>query len=124
MKICTLCKREFEDAYRVCPIDGLALQEVAGSGDPNEKVTIPNVQLGEKIADGRLGPIYRAMDAARGLVAVQIVNKEVLSNEVLSESFQEAVKLATRLEHAHIVRTFGFETASDGTGAVLMEYVA
>src|SRR5262245_30635335 len=124
MKICPLCKRTWEDAYRVCPIDGLALEDSGEATDPNARKPLGNLQLGDKLADGALGPIYRAVDPARGPVAVQIVNPDLLASEVLKESFQEAVKLSTRLQHAHIVKVFGIEAAPDGGLAVVMELVA
>src|SRR6185436_19831258 len=124
MKICPLCKRSWEDAYRVCPIDGLALEDSGEATDPNARKALGNLQLGDKIADGALGPIYRAVDPARGPVAVQIVNPDIIASQVLKESFQEAVKLSARLQHAHIVKVYGVETGPDGGLAVVMELIA
>jgi serine/threonine protein kinase len=124
MKLCPLCKRSWEDDFRVCPIDGLALQAAQAEADPLAGKALGNVKVSEKIADGELGPIYRGEDPERGTVAIQYINQDRVSSPVLLEAFEDAVKLASKLIHPHVVRVHGLERATDGTVAVVMEYVA
>jgi hypothetical protein len=123
MRTCPICKRSWESEFRICPIDGVALQEAAGGADPFVGKTIARCRLVEKIADGDLGPIFKAEDPIRGLSAVQVTPPERIASPVLLETFASAVKLATQLNHPHAVRVFGMETTPDGYTAVVMEYV-
>ncbi len=123
MKLCPLCKRTWEDDFRVCPIDGLALQAVEAETDPFAGKTVGAVKVSDKIADGDLGPIYRAEDPARGTVALQYINADRMASPVLMEAFEDAVQLAAKLIHPHVIRVYSLERAPDGTVTVLMEYV-
>ncbi len=124
MRLCPLCKRSWEDDFRVCPIDGLALQAVEAETDPFAGKTLGALKISEKIADGDLGPIYRAEDPTRGAVAIQYINQDRVASPVLMEAFEDAVNLAAKLIHPHVLRVYSLERAPDGTVAVVMEYVA
>ena len=56
----------------------MPLEEKAGDADPYVGQTLANCRIIEKIADGELGPIYRAEDQVRGVVALQIIPQEQL----------------------------------------------
>ncbi len=124
MKLCPLCKRTWEDEFRVCPIDGLALQAAAVESDPYSGQTVGQARVGQKIADGELGPVYRADDPVLGAIAVQFISAERLASPVLMEAFEDAVKRAAGLNHPNVVRVYSVKRTSDGKAAVLMEYVA
>jgi serine/threonine protein kinase len=123
MKLCPICKRSWDDDFRVCPIDGLALQAGPAEADPLAGKALGSLRVSDKIADGELGPIYRGEDPSRGTVAVQYINQDRVASPVLMEAFEDAVKLAAKLIHPHVVRVHGLEHAADGTAAVIMEYV-
>lgn len=123
MKICSVCNRSWEDDFRMCPIDGSPLQSAGpGQSDPNIGRNIGKCRVVEKIGDGDLGAIYKSEEPIRGIVALQIINPDRISSPILLEAFSDAVKLAVKLSHPHVVRVYGLETAEDGTVAVLMEY--
>lgn len=121
MKYCSTCKRSWEEDFRVCPIDGSPLQEMPAGADPYVGRSVGSCRVVEKIADGELGPIYKAEEPVRGPVALQIIPQDKLGSPILLEAFGDAVKLAARLNHPNILRVYGMETAPDGTNAVLME---
>ncbi len=122
MKTCPLCKRNWEDEFRVCPIDGLALQVIPES-DPYRGKSIGQVRIGDKIADGELGPIYRGEDPVHGVVAVQFVPQSRLASSVLMDAFADAVALAAKLDHPNVIRVYYLERAPDGGAAVVSDYV-
>ncbi len=125
MKFCPICKRNWEDDFRVCPIDGLPLQAVAGGDtDPHVGQVFGTARVTEKIADGEIGPIYRAEDPSRGALAVQFIPPDELQSAVLAEAFEDAVKLAAKVNHPNAIRVYSLERTPDGQAAVLMEYVA
>ncbi len=123
MKICPLCKRSWEEGFRVCPIDGLALQASVAESDPFAGQSMGQTKIGEKIADGDQGPIYRADDPAYGAIAVQFIRAEKLASPILLEAFEEAIKSAARVNHPNVVRIYSSQRSADGGVAVLMEYV-
>ncbi len=125
MKTCPICRRSWGDDFRVCPIDGLPLQDAGteGGGDPFIGANLGTCRVVEKIADGDLGPVYKGEDPVRGSVAIQIISKDRVASPVLLEAFADAVGLAAQLNHPRVVRVFGMETAGDGTPFVSMEYV-
>jgi len=127
MKTCSVCRRSWADDFRVCPIDGLPLQDAGGgptgSADPQIGRMLGNSRVVEKIADGDLGPVYKAEDPVRGAVALQMIAKDRVASPILLEAFVEAVKLSAQINHPHVVRVFGAETGPDGTPSVTMEFV-
>jgi serine/threonine protein kinase len=123
MRTCPICKRSWQPEFRVCPIDGVPLEESSAGTDPFIGRNIGRCRLVEKIADGELGPIFKAEDPERGVSAVQITPQERISSPVLLESFSSAVKLATQLNHPHAIRVYGMEVDAQGSPAVIMEYV-
>lgn len=124
MKLCPLCKRSWEDGFRVCPIDGLALQSAPAESDPYTGKTIGQVRIGQKIADGDQGPVYHAEDPVLGAIAVQFIDPERLASPVLMEAFADVVKLAAKITHPNVIRIYSLENSAEATAAVLMEYVA
>src|SRR5437867_10243051 len=124
MKTCPVCKRSWDDDFRMCPIDGAPLQEGGPSqGDPFIGKHIAQCRLVEKLGDGDLGPIYKAEEPIRGVVAIQLISPERIASPILLESFSDTVKQVAKLNHPNAVIVFGIETVADGTVAVLMEYV-
>jgi serine/threonine protein kinase len=123
MKFCPLCKRNWEDEFRVCPIDGLALQSAPAEGDPRLGLIVGQARVAEKLADGDSGPIYRADDPVRGPIAVQFIASDRLSSPVLAEAFENTLKLAAKVNHTNVVAIYSLEHTPDGQSAVLMEYV-
>jgi serine/threonine protein kinase len=111
----------------MCPIDGLPLQDAgAGTGggsDPYIGKNLGSSRVVEKIADGDLGPVYKAEDPVRGVVALQIIAPDRVASPVLLDAFADAVKLAAQLNHPNAVRVYGMESTADGSHAVAMEFV-
>jgi serine/threonine protein kinase len=123
MRTCPICKRSWQPEFRICPIDGVPLEESGAAVDPLIGKTVGRCRLVEKIADGDLGPIFKAEDPEHGVSAVQITPSERMSSSVLLESFGNAVKLTAQLNHPHAIRVYGMEINSQGSPAVFMEYV-
>jgi serine/threonine protein kinase len=123
MKFCPICKRNWDDDFRVCPIDGIALQTVDSETDSAGGQTAGPAHLKEKIAEGDTGPVYRAEDPVHGVIAVQLIAPDKLQSAALAEAFEDAVKLAARIDHPNVIRVFSLEHTQDGQTAVLMEYV-
>jgi serine/threonine protein kinase len=96
---------------------------MALKSNPKSQLRLGNYDVQEKIADGGMGSVYKALDRVTGqIVAIKLVTPEVAANPVLVERFKQEYRTASGLIHANIVRglDFGFE----GTNLfMVMEYV-
>jgi len=67
-------------------------------------------RLEEKLGEGGLGPLYRAVDVRSDTqVALRALSAEVARPEVV-EAIGQQVEIATELDHKNIVKTFGMAT--------------
>ena len=87
------------------------------------QTTIGGYTILEKIGDGGMGTVYKGHNPLTNkYVAVKVVTKGVLSNEVLRMRFAQECQVARRLDHPNIVRVLDF--GLEGTKPFLvMEYV-
>ena len=94
MKICTVCRRSWGDDFRVCPIDGLPLQDAeaatGAAGDPYIGKTLGNCRVVEKIAEIDWRDVGRD---DRKISELEELKTEVAFNEI-SDSIKELVEIA------------------------------
>lgn len=85
--------------------------------------TISHYDLVEKIAEGGMGTVYRGRDQETGkIVAIKVVPKHLLSNQVFLKRFEQEYAAARALDHPNIVRALDF--GRDGeTPFLVMEFV-
>ena len=84
---------------------------------------VGNYELLEKIAEGGMGAIYRGRDVRDGqIVAVKIMPPHMAANPVLLKRFEQEFKVASRLDHPHIVRALDFGE-SNSSPYLVMEFV-
>jgi serine/threonine protein kinase len=85
--------------------------------------TIGRYDLFEKIAEGGMGTVYKALDKSSGqVVAIKIVPPQVAKNPVLMKRFEQEYSVANSLQHPNIVRALDFG-AHNGSPYLVMEYV-
>jgi eukaryotic-like serine/threonine-protein kinase len=87
------------------------------------QTTMGGYAILEKIGDGGMGTVYKGHNPLTNkYVAVKVVTKGVLGNEVLRMRFAQECQVARRLDHPNIVRVLDF--GLEGTRPFLvMEYV-
>lgn len=85
--------------------------------------TISHYDLLDKIAEGGMGTVYRGRDQVTGqIVAIKVVPKHLLSNQVFLKRFEQEYSAARALDHPNIVRALDF--GRDGeTPYLVMEFV-
>jgi serine/threonine protein kinase len=94
---------------------------IAGSTMPLK--TISHYDLLDKIAEGGMGTVYRGRDTRNGqIVAVKIVPKHLLSNQVFLKRFEQEYTAARALDHPNIVRALDFGREGE-TPFLVMEFV-
>ena len=68
---------------------------------------VGNYDLVQKIGEGAAGAVYKGRHRTTGqIVAIKVVNQDVLDDEVLLKRFQRESTITQRLHHPHIVRSF------------------
>lgn len=80
--------------------------------------------LGEVIAVGGMGRVYRAEQAALGrTVAVKVIHPHLLNDEQVVARFYTEAKASSRLNHPNSVSVIDFGSTDDGILFLVMEYI-
>src|SRR6266498_5267746 len=103
-----------------------ATRRVAASGDMLRPGTVfaNRYEVKEILGVGGMGVVYRAFDRElQEPVAIKTMRPEVLAgNSVALERFKQEIRLARKLAHRHVVRTYDLGEAK-GMYYLTMEYV-
>jgi serine/threonine-protein kinase len=71
-----------------------------------------------------MGRVYEALDLVeRRSVALKVLHRDVAEDEVSVERFKREFSVSTTLPHKHIVEVTAFTPTSDGTFALVMEFL-
>src|SRR5438067_3755330 len=66
------------------------------------------------LGSGGMGEVYRARDRELDdLVALKVIRSDLVADVALVERFRHEVKLARRVTHAHVARTFELGRAGE-----------
>lgn len=131
MKACPTCGRLYPADAGFCPVDGSGLTsatQVPVAPDENDKrvgqLLKERYQIRRVVADGGMGRVYEALDMIeRRNVAVKILHSEVARDPVQVERFKREFEVSRQLPHDHIVEVVDFTELSDGSYALVMEYL-
>ncbi|MFB6262219.1 MAG: protein kinase [Bradymonadaceae bacterium] len=86
-------------------------------------VVADRYELLDRVGEGGMGRVYKAEDLTlHEMVALKVLHVEAAADEEVVEQFRREVKLARRVAHPNVVRTFDIDSA-DGTPFLTMEYV-
>jgi serine/threonine-protein kinase len=90
---------------------------------PAPLVDHPRYQVLDRIGEGGMGVVYRAEHRVMGrVVALKVLNAGVTANPVAIDRFHREVRLASRLNHPHIVTAYDADEAG-GLHFLVMEFV-
>jgi serine/threonine protein kinase len=130
-KQCPSCGNRYPVDALFCPIDGTPLSTTASSSAVSQ---VQDSYLGREILDhieikqlagvGAMGRVYRAFQ--KGIdrdVAVKILHRELSSNQQLVARFLREAKVASRLQHPHVVHVHLAGQLPDGSMYMVMEYL-
>ncbi|TNE50215.1 MAG: hypothetical protein EP343_09075 [Deltaproteobacteria bacterium] len=80
-------------------------------------------ELLSMLGEGGMGSVYRAQDhELEEIVAVKVLRTDLLQRPKLLARFRQEVRLARRITHRNVARTFDLGT-TDGTFYLTMEYI-
>jgi serine/threonine protein kinase len=79
-------------------------------------------QLLQKLGQGGMGSVFKALDENNRVVALKIASRMVASDAVLSRRFENEFTISSQLGHRHIVRALGYGTEG-GLPYLVMEFM-
>jgi serine/threonine-protein kinase len=131
VKACPLCGRLYPDDAGFCPVDGAQLSsatQVPVLADDQDarigQLLCNRYQVRRVVADGGMGRVYEALDMQmRRNVALKVLHPDVASDQVAVERFKREFEVSKLLPHDHIVEVLDFQPTSDGSFALVMEYL-
>jgi eukaryotic-like serine/threonine-protein kinase len=122
LKRCPSCNTVHPDNTLFCPRDGSALIE-ADLWSPGSVIRGKYRLIG-KIGQGGMGAVFKAshvlFDESR---ALKVMNRELMSDEMLVKRFKQEAVMARKLDHPNAVSVDDIDEAEDGRPFMVMEYI-
>ena len=85
---------------------------------------IDNYRIEERIGDGGMGTVYRALDVVLGRqVALKVMHAHFARQPEFRERLQQEARIASQLDHPSIVKIHEFGEDPDGVLYIAMEYI-
>ncbi|MFO0738973.1 MAG: serine/threonine-protein kinase [Labilithrix sp.] len=130
-KVCPRCSGRYELDAAFCPKDGTKLDDPKVEGDDGPAsdrylgtVIAGDIALQSVAGMGAMGRVYRARQ--RGIdrdVAVKILHRELSANTNLVSRFNREAKIASKLQHPHVVEVYLAGQLEDGALYTVMEFL-
>jgi serine/threonine protein kinase len=115
---CDGCGYRFEAAQEICSVDGKRLPPA----DPRV-AELGSFRLVERLGDGGMGAVYRAVHERLGrVVAIKLLHRDLTSDRGLVGRFFAEARAANTIRHEHVVEVYDFVEAGDDVYFV-MEYL-
>jgi len=115
---CEACGYRFEASQDLCTVDGKRLPP------PDARAgVLGSFRLVERLGDGGMGAVYRAVHDRLGrVVAVKLLHKDLTSDRGLVGRFFAEARAANTIRHEHVVEVYDFVESNDDVYFV-MEYL-
>ncbi len=127
-KTCPRCGVTYETDALFCARDGAKLgpeEELPPDSDPYiGSVISGDIEIKSVAGVGAMGRVYRAHQ--RGIdrdVAVKILHRELSGNTQLVQRFHREAKIASKLQHPHVVEVYLAGQLPDKALFIVMEYL-
>ena len=122
---CSVCGTPYGDAERFCPLDGGAVVDAAGAGDPLIGRTIGGRYfIKRQIALGGMGEVYEAEHVGLDKrVAVKFILDRFGDDREALHRFHREARTASRIGHENIIDITDIGDSEDGKSFLVMEYL-
>ncbi len=127
-KTCSRCGMIYTDDAAFCAKDGTRLgaeDDLGPDSDPYIGTVISgDIELRSVAGVGAMGRVYRAHQ--RGIdrdVAVKILHREMSGNSQLVQRFHREAKIASKIQHPHVVEVYLAGQLPDRALYIVMEYL-
>jgi serine/threonine protein kinase len=138
MKVCPVCRSQYEDSFARCPRDGAILTVAPEStvsiglnaatnpvGDPMIGRTVAGrYRILTKLGEGGMGAVYKAEQTKMNrLCALKIMSASFASDKDALARFNREAQMSSRLDHPNAITIYDFGEAEDGLVYLAMEFV-
>lgn len=131
MKACRVCGRLYPDDAGFCPAEGQELYGVTELPVPSDDADArigttlrDRYQIRRVVADGGMGRVYEALDlSGQRNVAIKVLHPDISDDAVAVARFKREFAVSQKLPHAHIVEVTDFQATTDGSYALVMEFL-
>jgi serine/threonine protein kinase len=112
---CLACGYRFESTIEVCPIDRQPLPcEDLGAAE------IGSYRLVERLGEGGMGAVYRAVHRKLGrVVAIKVLQKQLTSDRGIINRFFHEARAANTIRHEHVIEVYDFVEGGDNVYFVM-----
>src|SRR5271163_1101776 len=105
------------------PPGSAAVSSLPSGSTPLRHVFADRYEILGLVGSGGMGTVYRARDQELDeLVALKLLRREVMDQSGMLDRFRQEVKLARRVTHRNVARTYDIGE-SDGEKFLTMEFV-
>ena len=123
MIVCQVCQNEFDESAASCP-DCARDTAIAPVVDPFLGLTVGNLLLVERVGQGAMGSVYRAVHQSLNTAyAVKILRADTSEDETLPERFRREALACSRLQHENVVYVTDFGVDPKLGFYLVMEFV-
>ncbi|CAN5177365.1 hypothetical protein BH09MYX1_BH09MYX1_48770 [soil metagenome] len=123
-KRCPKCGDSFDEVSAFCPKDGSPLETIAPDNPHVGTVVSGDIELLSVAGTGAMGTVYRARQRSIDRdVAVKVLHKELSNNASLAHRFHREAKIASKLQHPHVVDVHLVGELPDKSLYIVMEYL-
>ncbi|GEM_PF-482551 len=127
MKTCPQCHKNYDDLFQICPDDDTALVTFTGHFDTDPligKMFAGRFQITEKIGQGGMGAIYKAVHTLMGRTcAIKLLTALSSDNQAALARFNREAKMASSINHPHAVTIYDFGESESGIPYLAMEFI-
>lgn len=121
MKECSKCRRCFDDAADLCPVDQIKLvATIEGSTTISGRYILEN-----RLGQGGMGVVFHAKHKfLKSHHAIKIILPSLVANdENLLVRFNQEAVLAASIDHPNVIRVTDFGIENDDMPFLVMEYI-
>jgi serine/threonine-protein kinase len=120
---CPVCETSFTELVEQCPTDGTRLVYLAQHADNLEGLVLDGrFVLRQRLGMGGMGAVYRATQiSVERDVAVKVIRAELGNSITAAKRFLREAKLASSLNHPHIVSVLEFGQTEERRLYLVME---
>ena len=122
---CSVCGTPYRGGERFCPLDGGAVIDAAGAGDPLVGKTIGGRYfIKRQLARGGMGVVYEAEHVGLDKrVAVKFILDRFGDDREALHRFHREARTASRIGHQNIIDITDIGETEDGKSFLVMEYL-
>jgi serine/threonine protein kinase/ketosteroid isomerase-like protein len=122
MKLCSICRRCYEDTETVCPLDD---HGALVPSRPGSRLVADKYRLDRLLGRGGMGAVYEGTHVElERPAAIKLLLPDLVADAQALERFRREARAAARLNHPNVADTYDYGLLPGGEAYIVMELVA